>query len=114
MMKATETFMAGLFCPRCGEETPHILLYAGPHVKDIRCTRCGRELARPTGELRAQFIAEIPARARALAKRGAEEIRRGPITFLRHLPAHAAHKGLELSAEIYVLWDEADHPDAHI
>lgn len=109
MTKATETLTAYLSCPKCGEETLHVVLYAGPYIKDIRCTSCGRELATSPTELRTRFVTELPKRARGFAARSAGELRSQPLDFLKQLPSLPSHlvlKGLELSAEMYAIWAE--------
>lgn len=103
MTTATQVYITEFRCPRCGQETEHMVLYAGPYIKEIRCNACARELVKPPQTLLDEFVRDIPIRAEALAKDSVTALRQHPIGFIRRLPQKVIRKSLVLCSELSVM-----------
>ena len=106
MTTTTQVFTTYLYCSHCGTETEHIVLYAGPYIKEVQCSVCNSDLVRPPHALRSEFVRDLPVRAEGFAKEGITSFRRNPFGFVAHLPYKLSLKSLALCSELYVLLAE--------
>lgn len=106
MTHVTRVFTTDLWCSQCYAEREHMVLYAGPYIKQIQCVVCGKTFLKSAKYLRSSFVHDLPRRTRGIVSYGVRAFHHRPVAFMVHLPRALLLKSLELSAEVYAILDE--------
>lgn len=89
-----------LLCTRCGQDTPHRIVYLGRRLAEARCERCGRGIGMTREEVFSDFVGEAFLHLLKLPRHVRQELRSDFARAVQTLPRQMIRMPFHLARDL--------------